>query len=59
MKVVDVKAFLVGATGRNWVFVKVITDEGVEGLGEAYSIGPDEATVAAIQDFKRWLMGKV
>ncbi|MBM3748291.1 MAG: hypothetical protein FJW34_21105, partial [Acidobacteria bacterium] len=58
MKITDVKSFLVGAGGRNWVFVKVETDQGIHGIGEAYSCGPDEATVAAISDFKRWLVGQ-
>jgi len=58
MKITDIKTFLVGAGGRNLVFVKVETDQGLQGIGEAYSCGPDEATVAVIQDFKRWLVGQ-
>ena len=38
--------------------MKVETDQGIHGIGEAYSCGPDEATVAAVQDFKRWLVGQ-
>ena len=34
------------------------TDQGIHGIGEAYSCGPDEATVATINDFKRWLVGQ-
>ncbi|MEK7408023.1 MAG: galactonate dehydratase [Acidobacteriota bacterium] len=58
IKITDIKSFLVGAGGRNWIFVKVETDQGIHGIGEAYSCGPDEATVAAINDFKRWLVGQ-
>ncbi len=58
MKITDIKTFLVGVGGRNLVFVKVETDQGIHGVGEAYSCGPDEATVATIQDFKRWLVGQ-
>ena len=58
MKITDIKTYLVGLSGRNWVYVKVLTDEGIEGIGEAYSVGPDEGTVAVIQDFKRWLIGE-
>jgi galactonate dehydratase len=43
--------------GRNFVFVVVHTDEGIDGVGEAYSVGPDEATIAAIADFEQWLIG--
>jgi galactonate dehydratase len=40
------------------VYVKVSTDQGIHGWGEAYSAGPDQATVATILDFKEWLVGK-
>ncbi len=66
IKITDIKAFLVRTVpvsenqpgGRNWVIVKVETDQGIHGIGEAYSCGPDEATVAAIKDFKSWLVGQ-
>src|SRR5262245_21091401 len=57
MKITDIKTFLVGAGGRNWVYVKILTDQGIFGIGEAYSAGPDEATVKVIEDFKSWLVG--
>src|SRR6266480_153492 len=57
MKITDIKTFLVGAESRNWVYVKVLTDQGIYGIGEAYSAGPDEATVKVIEDFKLWLVG--
>lgn len=58
MKITDIATFLVGAGGRNWIYVKVLTDQGVYGIGEAYSAGPDEATVKVIEDFKLWLVGE-
>jgi L-alanine-DL-glutamate epimerase-like enolase superfamily enzyme len=57
MKITDIKTFLVGAGGRNWIYVKILTDQGIYGIGEAYSAGPDEATVKVIEDFKLWLVG--
>src|SRR5947199_1729511 len=57
MKITDIKTFLVGGGGRNWVYVKILTDQGLFGIGEAYSAGPDEATVKVIEDFKIWLVG--
>jgi galactonate dehydratase len=57
MKITDIKTFLVGTGSRNWVYVKVLTDQGIYGIGEAYSAGPDEATVKVIEDFKLWLVG--
>src|SRR6188508_367927 len=58
IKITDIKTYLVGVEGRNLVFVKVETDQGIHGIGEAYSCGPDDATVATIADFKRWLVGQ-
>jgi galactonate dehydratase len=57
LKITDVQTFLVGAGNRNWIYVKVLTDQGIHGIGEAYSAGPDEATVKVIEDFKTWLVG--
>jgi galactonate dehydratase len=58
IKITDIKTYLVGVANRNLVFVKVDTDQGIHGIGEAYSCGPDEGTVAVINDFKRWLVGQ-
>jgi galactonate dehydratase len=58
LRITDIKTFLVGVGSRNLVFVKVETDQGIHGIGEAYSCGPDEATVAAIRDFRSWLVGQ-
>ena len=57
LKITDVQVFIVNA-GRNYLYVKVSTDQGIHGWGEAYSAGPDEATAATIRDFKEWLVGK-
>ncbi len=58
IKITDIKTFLVGVGGRNLCFVKVETDQGISGIGEAYSCGPDEATMAVIKDYKSWLVGQ-
>src|SRR3954452_11197740 len=58
IKITDIKTYLVGVGRRNLVFVKVETDQGIHGVGEAYSCGPDQATVANIHDFKSWLVGR-
>jgi galactonate dehydratase len=57
LKITEIKTYLYGKR-RRWVYVKVCTDNGVEGIGEAYSVGPDEATVATIHDFESWLVGE-
>jgi galactonate dehydratase len=57
MKITGIETFLVDLGGRNLCFVQVQTDEGIHGLGEAYSVGPDEATASAIHYFESWLIG--
>ncbi|MER3404284.1 MAG: galactonate dehydratase, partial [Chloroflexota bacterium] len=58
MKITRIETFLVHPDHRNLLFVKVHTDEGLYGIGEAYSCGPDRATEAAIHDFEEWLIGR-
>jgi len=48
MKITEVKTFLVNARRQNWLFVKVETDEGIHGWGEASVEGQEKATEAAI-----------
>jgi galactonate dehydratase len=58
VKITRIETFLVRPEGRNFVFVRVQTDEGIYGVGEAYSVGPDDAVVAVIKDFEEWLVGR-
>ena len=58
LKITGIDTFLVWLGGRNHVYVRVLTNEGVHGIGEAYSVGPDLATKAAIDDFATWLVGE-
>lgn len=58
MKITDVKTFVVNALWRNWVFVKVYTDEGISGLGEATLEGKELTVVAAIKELKGYVIGK-
>lgn len=64
MKITDIKTFLVDATppggwgggGRNWLFVKVETDEGLYGIGEAS--GWPRVVETAVQDLATILIGE-
>jgi galactonate dehydratase len=58
MKITRIETFLVHPDHRNLVFVKVHTDEGIHGIGEAYSAGPDDATAATVHHFEEWLVGQ-
>ena len=58
MKITDIITLPVNLGDGNHLFVKVLTDADVHGIGEAYRVGPDEATERTIHDFKRWLIGQ-
>jgi galactonate dehydratase len=58
VKITAIETRLVNVGSRNWPFVLVRTDEGLHGVGEAYSCGPDLATVKVIEDFGEWLVGR-
>ncbi len=54
MKITEIKTFVVGNPWKNWVFVKVYTDEGLTGVGEAtggLSAKPGEAQVHELGRF--------
>ncbi len=57
MKITGIDTYLVNTGHRDLCFVKVRTDEGLYGVGEAYSAGPDEATANVIHYFEEWLLG--
>ncbi len=57
MKIVDVQTFLVENVppyqgGRRWLFVKLITDEGIEGIGEwsTGQVGREKSSIEIIKD---------
>ncbi len=59
MKIKDIQTLVVNADLRNWVFVKIITDQdGLYGWGEATLEWKTRAVVGAIEDFKPLLIGK-
>lgn len=58
MKITKIDTYLVNLGHRNIPYVKVHTDEDIYGVGEAYSCGPDKATVEVIHDFEEWLLGR-
>jgi galactonate dehydratase len=58
MRITDIKTFVVGNPWKNWVFVKLHTDEGLVGLGEAtggLSTKPGEADA---HELTRFLIGE-
>ena len=60
MKVADVRTFLVDSgDGKNWLFVKVETDEGIHGWGECYTHSDRDQTIEAhVRQMARYLIGR-
>ena len=58
MKVTDIKTFVVDCFRTNWVFVKVYTDEGIDGVGEATLEYKEKALVGAVESIRDYLVGK-
>lgn len=58
MKIIDIKTFVVDCFRTNWVFVKLYTDEGIEGVGEVTLEYKEHAVVGAIEDLREYLIGK-
>jgi galactonate dehydratase len=57
LKIVDVETYLVGNPWKNWVFVKLLTDSGIYGIGEG-SLGHLSKTVeTAIHEMKPFILG--
>lgn len=58
MKITDVKIYTLDAFRTNWAFIKVETDEGLYGWGEA-SLGTNEnALEGMVADLKRLVVGR-
>jgi galactonate dehydratase len=49
MKITEIKTYLVNTLRQNWLFVKVMTDEGIYGWGEASVEGQEKAVEQSIQ----------
>src|SRR6202012_3931140 len=58
MKITGLLTVVVGAEMRNWVFVKVETDEGLVGWGEATVEWKTRAVVACVQDLETLVVGE-
>ncbi len=58
MKVTDIKIINVDCFRTNWVFVKVYTDEEIDGVGEATLEYKEKALAGAVEHIKEYLVGK-
>jgi galactonate dehydratase len=58
VKIERIETFLCDAGWRPWVFVKVTTDDGLVGVGEASLEGRERAVAAAVDELSRLLIGQ-
>lgn len=58
MKIRDIDTILINSPGRKWTIVRVHTDEGLVGLGEATYSNKEPVVVAAIDQMKGELIGE-
>lgn len=58
MKVTDVKTFVVDCFRTNFVFIKVYTDSGIDGVGEATLEYKEKALLGAVEHIKEYLVGQ-
>ena len=58
MKIVSIHTYLVDVYRTNWLFVKVVTDEGITGVGEGTLEGREKTVVAAVDELARVLVGE-
>jgi len=58
MKIVAIENQLMHAERQNWHFVKITTDDGIVGVGEASLEGREKTVAAAVDEFSRYLIGE-
>lgn len=58
MRVTGLQTFEMWGEPRNWVFVKLQTDEGLHGWGEGTLEGKERTVRAAIEELGQYLVGK-
>jgi galactonate dehydratase len=58
MKIVDIETYAVGAGWKNWLFVRVLTDAGIHGVGEGTLNGFIRTTEAGVHELKHLAIGQ-
>jgi galactonate dehydratase len=57
LEIVEIETYPVGAGWKNWLFVRVLTDEGVYGVGEATLNGFGRTCEAAVRELAGLVIG--
>jgi galactonate dehydratase len=58
MKITEIKTYVMESPGREYVFVKVMTDEGIHGWGEGTLEMKQGTVVAAVRDLQGFVIGE-
>ena len=58
MKVVGQRVFVVNAARTNFIFVKLYTDAGIDGVGEGTLEWRAKPVVAALEEIERFIVGR-
>ena len=58
MKIIDARTIVVGNPWKNWVFVQLLTDEGITGVGEATGGLSTKPHEAAVHELKPLFIGQ-
>lgn len=58
MKIIEVKPYVMASPGRDYVFIKVSTDEGLFGWGEGTLEMKQGTVVAAVRDLQGFILGE-
>ena len=58
MKIVAIDNLLMRVERQNWHFVKITTDEGIVGYGEASVEGRERTVATAVDELSRYLIGE-
>ncbi len=58
MKIIDIETYTVSAVWKNWLFIRVVTDEGIYGVGEATINGFIKSTESAVHELKHFAIGR-
>ena len=58
MKITAIETHVIGNPWKNWVLVKVMTDQGVSGWGDATNSSSPLAVQGAVTEISRFCIGK-
>ena len=58
MKITELRTYATWGEPRNWVFVKVVTDQGIYGWGEATLEGREATMLACVEEVGQMLIGQ-